>query len=433
MKRLSIFLMFILLVLVSCTKSKEVHPEIGDGNDEILTVGVDNVKIKYVRDDISSLQKVMFHYSIADEQQYNAVKMTKKSDCFELTLNNLLRDTLYSYYYEMFPNSGNAYQTSQKTFHTQAGDIPTPPTPPSVELPTVVTAEVSEITTVSAVCGGNVTNDGGGNVSARGVCWSTNANPTISDTHVASGSGLGTFTSNITGLSSNTTYHVRAYATNEAGTAYGLDKEFTTLNGGGGEHDYVDLGLPSGLLWATCNVGAENPEDYGDYFAWGETTTKSTYDWSTYQYCNGSYTTLTKYCNNSSFGYNGFTDNLTTLLPEDDAATANWGTDWRMPTREEWQELLNNTTVTWTTQNGVNGRLLTASNGNSLFLPAAGYRSSSYLCYAGSYGYYWSSSLFADGPPYDAWYFDFDSGYYGVGSYDRSCGQSVRPVRSGQN
>ena len=100
-------------------------------------------------------------------------------------------------------------------------------------------------------------------------------------------------------------------------------------------HEYVDLGLPSGLLWATCNVGADAPEDYGDYIAWGETTPKTTYNWSTYQYCMGSYNTLTKYCNKTSFGYNGFTDNLTTLLPEDDAATANWGSGWRMPTEEE--------------------------------------------------------------------------------------------------
>ena len=203
-----------------------------------------------------------------------------------------------------------------------------------------------------------------------------------------------------------------------------------TSNGGGDDHEYVDLGLPSGTLWATCNVGADNPEDYGDYFAWGETQPKDTYNWSTYQYCNGSSSTLTKYCNNSSYGYNGFTDDLTTLLPEDDAATANWGSDWRMPTKEEWQELYDNTTMTWTTQNGVNGRLFTASNGNSLFLPAAGYRGSSSLYGAGSYGYYWSSSLYTDDPD-GAWNFYFGSVDYGVGSSTRYFGHSVRPVRVG--
>ena len=195
-------------------------------------------------------------------------------------------------------------------------------------------------------------------------------------------------------------------------------------------HEYVDLGLPSGLLWATCNVGADSPEDYGDYFAWGETQPKDTYNWSTYQYCNGSYNTLTKYCNNSSYGYNGFTDNLTTLLPEDDAATANWGGNWRMPTKEEWEELYNNTTVTWTTQNDVNGRLFTASNGNSLFLPAAGYPWNDELYDAGSYGYYWSSSLYT-GRPYGAWHFYFGSGYAGVEYSSRGDGLSVRAVRSG--
>ena len=202
-----------------------------------------------------------------------------------------------------------------------------------------------------------------------------------------------------------------------------------TYNGGGDDHEYVDLGLPSGLLWATCNVGADSPEDYGDYFAWGETQPKNTYNWSTYQYCNGSSNTLTKYCTNSSYGYNGFTDNLTTLLPEDDAATANWGADWRMPTKEEFQELYNNTTVTWTTQNGVNGRLFTASNGNSLFLPAAGYRRNSSLYYAGSHGNYWSSSLDTDSPNY-AWSFSFYSGGYYMGNGYRNYGFTVRPVCS---
>ena len=195
------------------------------------------------------------------------------------------------------------------------------------------------------------------------------------------------------------------------------------------EDDYVDLGLPSGLLWATCNVGAYTPEEYGDYFAWGETQPKDTYNWSTYQYCMGSSSTLTKYCSNSSYGYNGFTDDLPTLLPEDDAATANWGPDWRMPTKEEWQELYSNTTVTWTTQNGVNGRLFTAANGNSLFLPAAGYRDDSDLNYAGSWGLYWSSSLNA-GSPYGAWDFYFGSDFYGMYYDYRGYGFSVRPVCS---
>ena len=189
-----------------------------------------------------------------------------------------------------------------------------------------------------------------------------------------------------------------------------------TYNG----HEYVDLGLPSGTLWATCNVGANSPEEYGDYFAWGETAPKDVYSWSTYQYYDGG--NLTKYTGS---------DGLTTLLPEDDAATANWGDDWRMPAKEEWQELLDNTTNKWTTQNGVNGRLFTGSNGNSLFLPAAGFRWDDALNYAGSYGYYWSSWL-GTGSPGLAWGFYFDSGGYGMhyGNGRRGCGRSVRAVRS---
>lgn len=195
------------------------------------------------------------------------------------------------------------------------------------------------------------------------------------------------------------------------------------------DHGFVDLGLPSGLLWATCNVGADAPEEYGDYFAWGETQPKDYYGLNTYQYCNGSSTTLTKYCNNSEYGYNGYTDDLTILLPEDDAATANWGSDWRMPTQAEWQELLDNTTNIWTTQNGVSGRLFTASNGNSLFLPAAGYRRDGSLSAAGSVGIYFSSSLYTDNPN-NAWGFIFSSSMTYIFEFNsRYYGLSVRAVR----
>ena len=317
-------------------------------------------------------------------------------------------------------SAGTAYG-SEVSFTTQQ----------NVTVPTVTTSQVTNIQQTTATGGGNVTSAGGGTVTARGVCWSTSHNPTTSSSHTTNGMGTGSFTSSLTGLTANTTYYVRAYATNNAGTAYGSEVSFTT-SGGGGDHTYVDLGLPSGLLWATCNVGADTPEDYGDYFAWGETQPKSTYNWSTYQYCMGSENTMTKYCSNSNCGYNGFTDNLTTLLPEDDAATANWGSGWRMPTREEWQELYQNTTNIWTTQSGVHGRLFTATNGNSLFLPAAGVREGTSLNFSGSYGLYWSRSLWTD-VPNNAWdlYLYFGSGGCDVeGSDPRYRGQSVRPVRS---
>ena len=209
-------------------------------------------------------------------------------------------------------------------------------------------------------------------------------------------------------------------------------RPFEVTVGCGDEHAYVDLGLPSGLLWATCNVGASAPEEYGDYFAWGETQPKDYYDWSNYQYCSGSYYTMTKYCQDPSYGYNGFTDDLTTLEPSDDAATANWGDGWRLPTKADFEELYNNTIMTWSQQGGVNGRLFTAPNGNSLFLPAAGERYGSSLRYVGNYGFYWSSSL-QTGIPYSAWYFYFGSGIYGMyGGVNRNLGQNVRAVRSAE-
>ncbi|MBO4875098.1 MAG: InlB B-repeat-containing protein [Bacteroidales bacterium] len=221
-------------------------------------------------------------------------------------------------------------------------------------------------------------------------------------------------------------------AANGSGTGYVNMQEITisaniTLYAQWSTHEFVDLGLPSGTKWATSNVGSDTPEGYGDYFAWGETTPKETYNWSTYRYCNGDYNKLTKYCNNAEYGNDGFTDALTTLEASDDAATANWGAGWRMPTREEFYELINNCTITWTTQNGVNGRLFTGPNGNSIFLPAAGGRSGSSLYGVGSGGYYWSSSLDTDDPDY-AWNLVFNSGGYGMYSYDRYYGLSVRPV-----
>lgn len=182
-------------------------------------------------------------------------------------------------------------------------------------------------------------------------------------------------------------------------------------------HEYVDLGLPSGTLWATCNVGAENPEDYGYYFAWGEVEDKSYYNWGTYFDSD-----LQKYNNNGG---------KTELDLEDDAAYINWGEGWRLPSSDQIMELCNSnyTTTEWTTRNGKSGRLITSkSNGASLFLPAAGSRYKGSLDSAGSYGNYWSRSLRTDYKDC-AYHLGFNSSYvnwyYGVICY----GFSVRPVR----
>ena len=180
----------------------------------------------------------------------------------------------------------------------------------------------------------------------------------------------------------------------------------------------VDLGLPSGTKWANMNVGAEKPEDYGDYLAWGETKPKDVYDWSTYIHCDGSRDT----CHDLGSDIAGEKDY--------DAATANWGAPWRMPSLAQCQELINNTTSEWTSQNGVNGRKFTGPNGGTIFLPAAGSRWISDLDNAGTYGFYWSSTLYESSPD-RAYRLDFYSGsadWYGIGS--RYGGFTVRPVYS---
>ena len=205
-------------------------------------------------------------------------------------------------------------------------------------------------------------------------------------------------------------------------------------------HKWVDLGLPSGTKWATCNVGATKPEGYGNYYAWGETEPKDYYDWNTYKWATATYDeenewwdlkTLTKYNTSSDYGT---VDNKTVLELADDAARVNWGGQWRMPTDDEWTELRAKCEWTWTDNyngTGVAGRIVTSkTNSNSIFLPAAGYRRNDdlYDLYdAGYYGYYWSSSLGTAYPNY-ALYVDFGSdlasGYY----FFRYYGRSVRAV-----
>ncbi|MBR5395962.1 MAG: hypothetical protein IK144_12905 [Bacteroidaceae bacterium] len=200
------------------------------------------------------------------------------------------------------------------------------------------------------------------------------------------------------------------------------------------EHEWVDLGLPSGTLWATCNVGANSPEKYGDYFAWGEIKPKDDYGWGTYIYCaEDDYYSLTKYCTHYRYGFNLFTDDLTELLPEDDAATANWSSDWQMPSHEQITELCDewNTTATWTTQNGIEGQLIKSNrNGNTIFLPAAGHIDYQEADNTGSYGCYWSRSLCTKNsfPGHAYLMYVISSGILD-GNQDRSYGRTVRPVR----
>ena len=177
-----------------------------------------------------------------------------------------------------------------------------------------------------------------------------------------------------------------------------------------------------------------SPEEYGDYFAWGETEPKTTYNWGTYKYCNGGRDQLTKYCNDPAYGYNHFTDTLTELMMADDAGWCNFDTNKgpRIPTKEQWQELYQNTTHTWTTLNGVEGVLFEASNGNSIFLPAAGCRigDEPNAWSTGNYGYYWLNSIGSS--PIEAWSFSISSDLDIIANTavtsSRYYGYSVRPV-----
>lgn len=198
---------------------------------------------------------------------------------------------------------------------------------------------------------------------------------------------------------------------------------------------YVDLGLPSGTLWATCNIGATSPEDYGDYFAWGETEPKENYDWDNYKWVDASTGSLyfTKYCMSSA---EGDVDNKDQLDLEDDAAYVNWGPEWRMPTRDQIYELMDNCTAEWTQMNGVNGELITGPNGKTIFFPAAGYWGDK-LFLAGEGGFYWGCSMLFVPPTH---YYSqhgisihFDVEWWEWNSGSRCAGFTVRPVRASQN
>ncbi|MBR5470263.1 MAG: hypothetical protein IKU78_07330 [Paludibacteraceae bacterium] len=253
-------------------------------------------------------------------------------------------------------------------------------------------------------------------------------------------------TSNLTGndyivklkyLRDNTTYYYCAYVYLNGVYHYGLIRSFKTLEYDKIDgHAYVDLGLPSGLKWATCNVGATKPEEYGDYFAWGEVEPKEVYNWNTYKWATATrhpeynflwnLEKLTKYNTNSDYGT---VDNKTVLDPEDDAASVNMGGSWRMPTFDEIKELINECTWTWTSNyngTGIAGRIVTSKiNGNSIFLPAAGYRSTSDN--DSNFGYYLSSSL-SDSST-GAYEILFGDNIYNCKSHlIRACGRSVRGV-----
>ncbi|MBR6067748.1 MAG: hypothetical protein IKP45_08090 [Bacteroidales bacterium] len=292
------------------------------------------------------------------------------------------------------------------------------PIRPVVAALIVSTVSVENNNLTSVILKGNVTSNGGLGVTACGFYYGTSKDDLTQKVTLTGTEGAFSYT--LTGLTTGKTYYYKAYATNMVGTNYGKIMSFSP------DHEWVDLGLPSGTKWATCNIGANNPEDYGDYFAWGETTPKRKYNIRSYKYYHDNFfdTKLTKYCVNSSDGDKGFIDNLTELQSTDDAATANWGKNWRMPTKGEMNELWTKCTKKNITQNGVHGLLFVGPNGNSIFLPSAGrYTEDGY----GVGGFYWSCSLDPNAP-FSAKDLKLDvNGHCDRTDY-RYRGQSVRPV-----
>jgi len=419
MKKILNILIITLLALVSCKKDKDFSGVNVELKNVSVSTGVADMTYYAEYSYPANLKAVTM---LLSENSAMSNVRTVQCDVGYLTIKATVTGLKENatYYYKLKYDTGfGVLESEVKSFVTTGNGVPT-----------VTTGSVTNITQTSATCCGNVTSDGGYFVTTRGFCWNTSQNPTLSDAHNANGSGIGSYTVNVPALTTNTTYYVRAYAVNEKGTSYGDEVSFKTQGGGGGgTHEYVDLGLPSGLLWATCNVGADSPEDYGDYFAWGETTIKINYDWFTYQWCNGSYNTLTKYNTDSSYG---IVDNKTVLELSDDAANANWGGDWRMPKYGEMLELKNTCTWTWTALDGKNGYRVTGTNGNSIFIPATGYRDEVNIYDVDFLGNYWSSSLRTAYSNYARYlYFNSDEVIMNFG--DRNSGRTVRPVRASLN
>lgn len=278
------------------------------------------------------------------------------------------------------------------------------------------TGEVSEVTSSTATVGGyGDCLESAESIAEMGIVYSAGGTPSVSTgTFISSGeSTSGEFSVKLTGLKAKTTYNYRACVIIDGKEHYGEVSSFTTKDEITPGQE-VDLGLS--VKWASCNVGASSPEEYGGYYAWGETEEKSDYYWGTYKYYNSN----TMGCINIGSNISG---------TQYDVATVKWGNGWRMPTKEEFEEL--QTKCTWVayTYNDVVGCKVTGPNGNSIFLPCAGCRYGTSLNLAGNFGVYWSGSLheyYSD----LAWYLDvYDSGYRYVDSDDRNGGASVRPVR----
>lgn len=304
----------------------------------------------------------------------------------------------------------------------------------------IVTAEAVEVEQRSAILHGFVNIECLLTGGECGFVISTSPSPSFENGRRVLASEVdnnGNYCVRVSGLTAPAKYYYKAFLNTGRMNIMGDVKSITIC----GVIAAVDLGLS--VKWANVNLGAENPENYGDYYAWGETVHKHEtvhkldYSWSTYKWCNGNFDKLTKYCPSVKTDYwdgTGLPDGKTVLDPEDDVAHMRLGGKWRMPTDEEWTELLENCTWSWTRIFNCTGRagyVVTSKKpgytDKSIFLPAAGYRFGAGLYCVGSRGYYWSSSLNTDYPD-NAWYVRVGSSFVRRDDSGRGIGQSVRPV-----
>ncbi len=296
---------------------------------------------------------------------------------------------------------------------------------PDPTLPTVTTNLVEQITDTSAFCTGEIIDDGNVDITAKGFCWSTNQDPTLEDNYTTDitrkSPAVNYFASNIYGLTESTEYYVRAFATNSVGTAYGENIKFVTEKATPEEpetvYEFVDLALPSGVKWASYNVGATASYEWGDYFAWGEIETKESYESDS---CTSYYKDLGDISGN----------------PEYDAVAAQWGGGWRMPKLEDFYELVTLCDWIWDEINGIGGfNVVSKENGNHIFLPASGFMKGTEVYDQGTLGYYWTSTPYSEeleggaNSNTKACYVDFSkSGYMTDWSLRRN-GMTIRPVK----
>ena len=328
----------------------------------------------------------------------------KEGDVFVGETDGLTPATKYDVHYKVTNSFSTILSEYKGSFETFA-----------LGMPVVYTDSVINITYTSAMVYATIKGDN--TITQAGFCYSTSPMPTIEDTMVVHNATNGFFCSYLNDLTHGTTYYVRAFATNDNGISYGRELCFTTEEHTyHREHEYIDLGLS--VKWAIENLGESLPGKSGDYYAWGETETKTEYSWSTYQY--GSSSSLTKYNDDPE---KGKVDNKTQLELSDDAANAVWGGDWRMPTSAELAELYEN--CKW--EREAQGYRVTSNiNGKSIFLPMGGCMSGTSIFKPGEQAYYWTNTLSDDPSSVHVLY--FNNKEYKYDTSPRYYGCFIRPV-----